>query len=439
MPGHLEAERAEERLRLRGAVGRGDDRDHHLLFRREAVGRYRVGGRLDDAGLGPDCHLHLERRDVLAAPADRVLEPVLEDEVALLVEQARIAGVEPEVPRDVERRLCQVPVALEDRKRLPRPPHGLADLARRQWVVVLVDDRHLDLAAREAHRAELAREAGPEPGAEPDLGRAVYLPQRHPEPLLPRGHELRRGTRAERAGEPVLAVARRRRVLPEEENDGAEVAHPRRAAGIDVVPEPARRESRAELDPVAGPEGGSRAGRPPHLVEEGEHRVADVVVAEVEPLHERHDVVDRAAVVVHRALRAPGRAGRVHDVREVELSRSTARNWVVFAEVRERVRRDALRRLAVLLAHDDEVADVRELHGAEAVEPARVHHEDARARVAEDVLEEGAAVLDVDRDLDRPEPDDRVPGRQVVVARRQHRGDPIAGPRAERGERPGDA
>src|SRR6185312_9153440 len=114
--------------------------------------------------------------------------------------------------------------------------------------------------------------------------------------------------RAERARQPVLAVAARGRVLPEEEDDGAEVAHPRRPARANVIPEPTRREAGTQLHPIAGPEGGGGAGRTSHLVEEREHRIADIVVSEFEPFDERHDVVDRAAVVVDRALGAPGRS-----------------------------------------------------------------------------------------------------------------------------------
>ena len=245
--------------------------------------------------------------------------------------------------------------------------------------------------------------------------------------------QLAGGARAERTCEAVVAVAGRRWVLPEEEDHGPEVAHPGGATRTDVVPEVARREPGAQLDAVPGPERGGRAGGAPHLVEQREHRIADVVVLEIEPLVERHQVVDRAAVVVHRALRTPGRSRRVHDVGEVELSRRVARHGLVAEDVGEGVRGDAGGHLYrfLRLADDDEVTDVGERDRAEALQPASVDDKDRGAGVLKDVLEKRTPVLDVDRHLDRPQPDARVPGGEVVVARRQHRRDPVSRPGAD--------
>jgi hypothetical protein len=41
--------------------------------------------------------LHLERGDVLAAPADRILEPIDEPEIGVGLADDPIAGVEPQV------------------------------------------------------------------------------------------------------------------------------------------------------------------------------------------------------------------------------------------------------------------------------------------------------------------------------------------------------
>ena len=225
-PRHRATERPEQLVGVGRSVGRRDDGDHHLFLRRRALGVHRVRRALDDTRLGARGELDLERRDVLATAADRVLDPVLEDEEAVLVDQGRVAGVEPEVAGGVDRRLREVPVALEEGEGLLRAPESLAHLAGRERVVVLVHDRHLDLPAREPHRPELARKAWAEARAEADLGRAVDLVQDDAEALLPRRDQLAGGARAERTREAVVAVAGRGWVLPEEEDHGPEVAHP---------------------------------------------------------------------------------------------------------------------------------------------------------------------------------------------------------------------
>ena len=57
--------------------------------------------------------LHLDRRDVLAPADDHVLLAVGDGEVALVVEAAAVAGVEPAVDDRVGGRLGLLPVALE--------------------------------------------------------------------------------------------------------------------------------------------------------------------------------------------------------------------------------------------------------------------------------------------------------------------------------------
>ena len=95
--------------------------------------------------------LDLGRVDVLAARDDHVRDPVVDVEIALRVEIAGVAGMEPAAAHGPRRLLGQVPVA---RHVLRRAAHDLADLARRHRVVLAVDDGDLDALHRLAARQQ---------------------------------------------------------------------------------------------------------------------------------------------------------------------------------------------------------------------------------------------------------------------------------------------
>ena len=79
--------------------------------------------------MGEQGVLHLRRVDVLAAGHDHVLDPVVQEQVAVLAEPPGVTGAEPPVLRDDRSGLRRlVPVAEHG---LVRPGQDLADRARR--------------------------------------------------------------------------------------------------------------------------------------------------------------------------------------------------------------------------------------------------------------------------------------------------------------------
>ena len=166
--------------------------DHHLVV--ALLGRNRVGGALDDVGMGADRVLDLERADVLAAPADRVLQPVGEDEVPLVVHRSR--------RRPCGTRGCgtrgasssgAVPVAL----RRSRAARGAERRSRPERRAAPGGRARRARAARGGRPARPSSPASPSSGrragGEPELGRPVHLDEREAEALVPRAAQLGRG------------------------------------------------------------------------------------------------------------------------------------------------------------------------------------------------------------------------------------------------------
>src|SRR5262249_48361704 len=77
------------------ASGAPDDRYHDLVL--GEFGAHRKGRRRLDLGMTQQHLLDLERRDVLAAPANRILQAIDETVVAVRLPDDAIAGVEPEI------------------------------------------------------------------------------------------------------------------------------------------------------------------------------------------------------------------------------------------------------------------------------------------------------------------------------------------------------
>ena len=122
--------------------------------------------------------LDLDRVDVLAAGDDHVLLAVDERDVAVVVDLAEVAGVEPAAAERVGRRRRQHPVAGED---VLAAHEQLADLADGDVAVVVVDEAGLDVQQRAADRAELLLDVvGVEHGhRRRRLGQAEALLERH--------------------------------------------------------------------------------------------------------------------------------------------------------------------------------------------------------------------------------------------------------------------
>ncbi|HEU0221231.1 MAG TPA: hypothetical protein VFR34_03325 [Paracoccaceae bacterium] len=105
-------------------------------------------GALGDGGMQADGVLDLDGTDVFAARDDHVLDAVLDEDIADLVEAAGIAGRHPAAAQGRGRRGGLAPIALHHH----RPAHGdLADLARRELAVAGIDD--LDLGAKDGAAA----------------------------------------------------------------------------------------------------------------------------------------------------------------------------------------------------------------------------------------------------------------------------------------------
>src|SRR5690606_3541290 len=109
--------------------------------------------RLRDAGVAGDRGLDLARIDVLPAADDEVLEAAGDGDVAALVHDADVAGVQPAVGVDGLRgRVGQVVVAEHD---LVAAGADLARLPDGQRRAVRPGDLHLDLPQRRARRVQL--------------------------------------------------------------------------------------------------------------------------------------------------------------------------------------------------------------------------------------------------------------------------------------------
>ena len=102
--------------------------------------------------------LDLARVDVVAAADDHVLLAVDDEVVAVGIDAADVAGVEPTVRVDrLGRRVGALPVALHD---IVAADGDLAGVARGDIGACLVDEPNLDARDRGAHRAGLALAIG---------------------------------------------------------------------------------------------------------------------------------------------------------------------------------------------------------------------------------------------------------------------------------------
>ena len=129
-----------------------DDRLHLLAVR---LVRHADDRDLGDGLVGHQHFFQLARVDIESAADDHVLQPVDDVEVALLVQAADVARVEPPVADRFSRRFGPLVVALHD---VVAADDDLAALADGQAIVLLVDDAHLDAGDGLAHAARDAVE-----------------------------------------------------------------------------------------------------------------------------------------------------------------------------------------------------------------------------------------------------------------------------------------
>ena len=100
--------------------------------------------------------LHLERPDPVAGRDDHVVGAAGVPDVAVLVGLGGVLGVEPLAAEHLLGVLGPVPVAERVVRVRARPEADLPALARRQRVLVLVEDRDVPAGHGQPHRARVA-------------------------------------------------------------------------------------------------------------------------------------------------------------------------------------------------------------------------------------------------------------------------------------------
>ena len=265
---------------------RCDDREDLVLAE---LARHRDDGRLADVGEGDDLGLDLERRNVLAAAPDRVLDAVDEEVIAVGVDPEGIAGVEPAIAPGPRRRFQVLVVAVVHRPGPVGTHQHLADLADGDLAVVRVDQPHVDarahLAAGAAHRRIRLRDDG-----RGDLGHVedrVDVRAEAPvefERALAERHD-------EALADTVVAVVRAGRCLEQERRHDAEQEDGRHLRLPDQWPEAVGREALRQHDRTSA----------------GQHRETQPETADVE---ERH--VDEEAVLAGDEVPGLGPRVRIH-------------------------------------------------------------------------------------------------------------------------------
>ena len=259
--------------------------------------------------------LHLEAGDVLAPTPDRVLKPIDEIEVSVLVASTAIAGVKPQVAPGLDGLPGQIEIAEHGAEWLLRPDDQLAHLSRRHLVIVLVDDPHLELVERPSHRTRPRRLVQSRDRDAVQFGRPVRVDRLHAESPLELELDARRHRRTENGAHCHAPISRGLRRLvkedvrhrPQQTADGGAV-RPR------LAPVAAGGESRAHRGGRAGQDRGKER-RLRVAVKERQARQPDVGVAGVEPAcHEPCPPVV-VAVRAEDALRRAGRAAGVENRR----------------------------------------------------------------------------------------------------------------------------
>jgi hypothetical protein len=272
--------------------------------------------------------LDLPGVDVVAAPDDQVLLAVHDVEIALGVDPAHVAAVEPAVADRLGGGLGPLPVALHHVRPLD---HDLAHIARRDLEIRVVHDAHPHPADRRADRAGLALPVGVvERGDRRGLRQPVPLEHRDAERLLETAQHLDGQGRAagdadpQRGGVivgPVGGMQQRHVHGWHALEDGHPVLgdDPQRLLG---------REPRQQGQARPGRHRDVERDRLPEHMEQRQPAEDHVVRARADDVGARHlGVADQVAVSELGTLRPPGRAGGVQDHRGVLIG--TGRDLVI--------------------------------------------------------------------------------------------------------------
>ena len=342
---------------------------------------------------------HLERRDVLAAAANAVLEAIDEEKVAVVVATKRVAGVEPAVAPRRGRRLR---VAVIAGRQFPGP-RGAQDqfthLPVGHFDVVCVHHPRLDAGARPAAGAERGRI-----GRGTDRhGRFGHVERRAHQQAVALGHGA--GILVPRHGDHVaqrvIAILRPRRLPQQELRHAADQARARDAEAPDRRPEIRGAEA---VDQHAGAALGQpiqHGARPAH-VEQGQVGEQPVVLGEV--IHAHRRATPGLHVGADDGLGGAGGAGREHQVDRVpRLDRSFGLGTWALLQHRRRMpaQRSRRRRRRRDVAGHDHVVQPR---GGDLGQPRHErgvgeHH--CCVRDVDRVLEQTAAIAGVERHVHR--------------------------------------
>ena len=275
------------------------------------------------------------------------------------------------------------------------------------------------------------------------LGHAEPLHERHAEALLEGRAPLGRDRHRHHQPQPVIAIAIGRGLAEDELGNDAEAVRDRGLGRAHL------------LEPGRGPEAlghqrlGARDQAAQELHEQGvgveQGHADEVAIGRGERRRLRQPEAGQVAVPVRdeHALRRPGRAGGVHDHRDVAgLGRHQIRRRPERPQLgpREPPRPGQARgRRGGRVADDDEGLGGHRTRGdsGEVRGQAVLEDDDARLGVAQLVLEERAAQRGVDRHPDRAElhgREEQADRLRAVADEAQHA---IAGLHAEGGQRPG--
>ena len=268
-----------ERLDLllgdRGAVARHDGHAHLLTEPRVRDGK---GDGSLDVGMREEDLFHLERRHLLAAAVDELLQPSAEVEIPVPVQRAFVPGSEPAV---AEGRLVRLRVPLIPREDGRAPDGHLAGAADRPVAAVIVEDGDLD-ARRAADRTAATLEGRERVRRHlvAGLGHPIRLDDGAPEGGLEtvehRSGQCGRRRADESEGSPIRDVPMRAGTGQDPLVDGRHGRVPRRIELIDQAEEGRRVERPRRNDAAPRDQRGEKTGDDAVDVEERHHRHAAI-------------------------------------------------------------------------------------------------------------------------------------------------------------------
>ena len=365
-----------------------------------------------------DDGLDLVAGDVLAAAADAIVQPVHEVQPARIVNLARIARVEPEIPPRLHGLVGHLVVAHVEAERHLGTHQDLADLVGRQRQVGrwIGDDDIEVVIQRRSGTARHHRVGGVGVSHHVDLGHAVALHDLHAEAFLELGSPLRGYRQSDDRPQLVAPVTVGAGAPPDELRHDPERIRERDGLVDDGVEPLAHAESLGHVHRRATVQRGVHLHEQAVRVEQRHAAEEPVIRADVEPLC--GGKAEQVAVRLghQHALGGAGGARGVHDRADIAGLGLELRvgSWFGAQQFADAEHGGAGERTGggictVAVVHQQGGLDLLSRRGVgtgidvvEAVEQAPVHGHDAWLRIADLVFQEGAAQVGVDRHEDGP-------------------------------------